>query len=209
MYQSKAHLISLWTWENNSFFLFPFSRWRGGVRENVICFVILRLPDIPKNIPVFWKLFLQHLKTEIIAGQEGRREARRTNRLNGISYMIRLLCWFYLKNRRNTISGRFVEASRLLNTSVPCHHLLFPSSPPHLPPVNRLSIRLPPRISVKLRKLLTTSILRYPVRRGPEESEEENCCGWATDKRLIYPIRFFWWWIIYKPGFFKMAGGIW
>ncbi len=41
----------------------------------------------------------------------------------------------------------FLEASRLLNLSVPCRCLLFPSPPP-LPPVNRLSIRLPPRISV-------------------------------------------------------------
>jgi len=51
----------------------------GGknVRENIICFLILRLPDIPKNIRVFWKLFLQHLKKERKAHQDGGLEARR------------------------------------------------------------------------------------------------------------------------------------
>ncbi len=51
----------------------------GGVRENVICFLIVRLPDAPKNIRVFWKLFVQHLKTEIVAHHDGGLEARRTS----------------------------------------------------------------------------------------------------------------------------------
>jgi len=38
----------------------------------------LRLPDTPKNIRVFWKLFTQHLKTESIAHQDDGLEAGRT-----------------------------------------------------------------------------------------------------------------------------------
>ncbi|HEA65172.1 MAG TPA: hypothetical protein ENI02_03430 [Candidatus Aminicenantes bacterium] len=51
----------------------------GGwiVRENVICFLVLRLPDFPKNILVFWKLFSQPLKKERKARQDGGLEARR------------------------------------------------------------------------------------------------------------------------------------
>jgi hypothetical protein len=45
---------------------------------NIICFLILRLPAIPKNIPVFWKLFLQHLKKERKAHQDDGLEAMRT-----------------------------------------------------------------------------------------------------------------------------------
>lgn len=44
----------------------------------------------------------------------------------------------------------FLEFSRLLNPSVPCRGLLFLSYTPHLPPVNRFSIRQLPRFSVKL-----------------------------------------------------------
>ena len=71
----------------------------------------------------------------------------------------------------------FLELVLLLNPTVPCLGLFFPSSPPPLFSVNRLSIRLSPRILFKLRKLLTASIFRYPVRRGPEESKEENYYG--------------------------------
>ena len=48
-----------------------------GLVYNIICFLVLRLPDTPKNLRVFWKLLFQHLKTEIITCQEGRYEARR------------------------------------------------------------------------------------------------------------------------------------
>jgi len=51
------------------------------VRKNIIYFMILRLPDFPKKRPCFfWKLFSQPLKKERKACQDGRREARRTNR---------------------------------------------------------------------------------------------------------------------------------
>ena len=45
--------------------------------ENIICFLILRLPDLPKNVRVFWKLFFQPLKTEMIAPHDGGRKAER------------------------------------------------------------------------------------------------------------------------------------
>ncbi len=56
-----------------------FSRWGEISWEyNIICFLILRLPDLPKNIRVFWKLFSQPLKTEIIAHLDDGLEAGRT-----------------------------------------------------------------------------------------------------------------------------------
>ncbi len=44
-------------WKTTSFSHSLFQDGGGGVRENIICFLILRHPDIPKNVPVFWKLF--------------------------------------------------------------------------------------------------------------------------------------------------------
>ena len=64
----------------------------GIVRENIICFLILRLPDTPKTSVFFWKLFLQHLKTESIACQENRREAGRTISFEKSFSMIRWIC---------------------------------------------------------------------------------------------------------------------
>ncbi len=57
-------------------FLAAFFKMEGGIggAYSIICFQLLRLPDTPKNVRVFWKLFLQHLKTEIITCQEGRAE---------------------------------------------------------------------------------------------------------------------------------------
>ncbi len=39
-------------WKTSSF-LAVFSNMAGGDSENVICFLILRLVDLPKNVPVF------------------------------------------------------------------------------------------------------------------------------------------------------------
>ncbi len=39
-----------------SYYLFQ-DDWGIGLAYNIICFLILRLPDLPKNILVFWKLF--------------------------------------------------------------------------------------------------------------------------------------------------------
>ncbi len=91
-YQSKVitHFVcySVKNRGKSPIFLTIFFKMVGGVRKNVICFLILRLPDSPKNIPVFWKLFLQHLKTESITCQEGRYEARRTIRFEWYFYVI-------------------------------------------------------------------------------------------------------------------------
>jgi len=90
---------------------------------------------LQKTSVFFWKLFSQHLKTESITCQEGRYEARRT-----IGFELYFLC-----DRRS-----YHQTAHLI-PSVPCRRLLFPSySPPILFSVNRPSIRLPPRISVKL-----------------------------------------------------------
>ncbi|HEA64886.1 MAG TPA: hypothetical protein ENI02_01950 [Candidatus Aminicenantes bacterium] len=56
----------------------------GCVRENVICFLILRFPDIPKNLRVFLEAILQHLFKPRQACQEGRLEARRRIPLDSI-----------------------------------------------------------------------------------------------------------------------------
>ena len=64
-------------WKTTHFFCCLFQEGWGWVRNNIICFLVLRLPDTPKNFPVFWKLFLQHLKKERKACQDGRHEARR------------------------------------------------------------------------------------------------------------------------------------
>ncbi len=50
--------------------------------------MILRLPDAPKNIRVFWKLFPQHLKKERKAHQDDGHEARRTIRFEWYFYVI-------------------------------------------------------------------------------------------------------------------------
>ena len=69
------HLEILMQWQTIYFNCFRFQDGGGIFEKNVICFLILRFPDIPKNVPVFWKLFLQHLKTEIIAHQDDGLEA--------------------------------------------------------------------------------------------------------------------------------------
>ncbi len=51
----------------------------GGVRENVICFLGLRLPDIPKNVPVFLEDICATLCKTRQARQDGGLEARWTN----------------------------------------------------------------------------------------------------------------------------------
>ena len=44
--------------ENNPFLAVFFKMGGGiGLAYNIICFLILRLPDAPKNVRVFWKLF--------------------------------------------------------------------------------------------------------------------------------------------------------
>ena len=67
-------------WKITQFSCCLFQDGWGGVWENIICFMILRLPDAPKNIRVFWKLFPQHLKKERKAHQDDGHEARRTIR---------------------------------------------------------------------------------------------------------------------------------
>ncbi len=59
IYQSEAHLIELRIEENNPFSCCLFQDGGGNqlIIYNVICFLILRHQDIPKNVRVFWKLF--------------------------------------------------------------------------------------------------------------------------------------------------------
>ncbi len=58
----------------------------------------------------------------------------------------------------------FLEASRFLNTSVPYLGLLFLNSPPPLFSVNRFSIRLPYRFSVKLEN--SSQLSAFVIRPG-------------------------------------------
>ena len=124
----------------------------GIVRENVICFLILRLPAFPKNIPVFWKLFCSTLKKKekpirTMGSKQGGQSV-----LNGI-----LLIWsgYYAGSiwRNGEIQYRTVFL-KLPDSSTPSFHIgvfsFFLNPPPILFSVDRLSIRLPPRISVTL-----------------------------------------------------------
>jgi len=63
----------------------------------------------------------------------------------------------------------FLEFSRLLNPSVPHRRLFFPSSSDQ-----SLFHSAAASCFGYTRKLLTVSIFSYPVRRGTEESKEEN-----------------------------------
>jgi len=68
---SSFFLRGIPVWKTSSFSCYLFQDWGGILEKNIICFLILRLPDFPKNVLVFWKLFSQHLKTEIIAPTMG------------------------------------------------------------------------------------------------------------------------------------------
>ena len=78
----------------------------GGGRENVICFLILRLPDLPKNIRVFWKLFCSTLKQKALPARRAGAKQGGLYVLNDLFYVIRLI-WLLidLKNNRFSLLG--------------------------------------------------------------------------------------------------------
>ena len=69
----------------------------------------------------------------------------------------------------------FLEASRLLNPSVPYLGLLFLNSPPHLFSVNRFSMRLPDRISIELED--SSPLPAFVLRPGGREKRKDNHYG--------------------------------
>jgi len=95
-YQSKVmFLLVCYSVKNRGkqpIFLAVFFNMAGVFEKNVICFLGLRLPYILKNVSVFWKLFLQNLKTERIAHQDGGHEAGRTICFEWYFGVIRLIC---------------------------------------------------------------------------------------------------------------------
>jgi len=131
-----------------------------------------------KKRPCFLEVILQHLKTESITCQEGRYEARRIIRFDDIFLCdpvnmpgsIRRIIGLLQKARivdqnapltnqmklfgkgAGAIQYRTVFLKLSASSTPPFRVAVFSFllHPPHLPPVNRLSIRLPPRFSVKL-----------------------------------------------------------
>ncbi len=61
-----------------------FSTMERGVRENVICFLILRLPDFPKTSVFFLEVIFSSLYKPREACQDGRLEARQIIPLDSI-----------------------------------------------------------------------------------------------------------------------------
>jgi len=58
------------------FYFYLFEDGGGAFKKKVICFLILRLPNTPKNVRVFWKLFPIALQTKIsLPGRQARSKA--------------------------------------------------------------------------------------------------------------------------------------
>ncbi len=73
---------------------------------------ILLLPDIAaprlsKKRPCFLEAIFHRSTNQDKPARTAGTKQGGESLLDGISYMIRLLCWFYLKKWRNTISGHF------------------------------------------------------------------------------------------------------
>ena len=83
--------------------------------------MILRLPNLPKNISVFLVAILQHLKTERIACQEGRLEARRPIGFGWLFGVILECAGLYLKTYWSILNGGSVNNSILSITQTADH----------------------------------------------------------------------------------------
>ncbi len=192
---------------NNLFFLLSFSRQRGALGKMLFGSWHCGFPTFPKNIPVFWELFFhrstnQDKPIRMMGTKQGGQSV-----LNGI-----LLIWsgYYAGSiwRNGELQYRTLSLKLPASSTPPFRVRVFSFLIPP-PSFFRQPSLHPAAVSYSgyTWKLLIASIFRYPVRRGPEESKEDNRCERDTGKRLIDPIRFFYWWIMSTLVFFKMVDG--
>ncbi len=170
-----------WLTDNRSLFLrripvwkaIPFSCYlfqdggRIGWAYNIIYFQILRLPDLPKNIPVFWKLSCIALRTKTsLPGGQVRSKA--DNRF----WLVFLMLSAAILSNRSPYSLRSLSLSSLSFFTPPLF-LRSTGFPSGCRLVFRLNLKTPNHFHLSL------------FGQGAEESKKENRCGWDTGKRLI------------------------